>query len=120
MRRNFLVSCIFAVACFAGSASAQQVRATIHNQSDWEIHQVHVSTASNPEDFTGDLLGSDEVVAPGQDLVVTISDCGDYHLAIMDETGDWCTTDAISLCGDHEGTLTNANLQACVDDTDQD
>jgi hypothetical protein len=100
--------------CAATSAFAAPKKATVKviNQSKWEIHHIFLSPASE-EEWGPDQL-EDEVLTKGQSLTLTGIPCNDYDIKVVDEDGDECVIEEVSLCGDNSfWKITDKALLEC-------
>lgn len=86
---------------FSFSATAAKKKATIKviNQSKWEIHHLFLSSSSDRH-WGDDQLGED-VLKKGESITLTDIDCDKYDIRVVDEDGDECVIEDVSLCGDH-------------------
>jgi len=99
------------------SASAAKKKATIKviNQSKWEIHHLYLSS-SDDNHWGPDQLGED-VLKKGDSITLTDIDCDEYDIKVVDEDGDECVIEEVSLCSDHSyWKITDKELLACEDD----
>ena len=106
----------FAVALLivAAPAFAKQKKAKIKiiNQSKWEIHHLYLS-ASDDRNWGPDQLGK-EVLGTGQSFTLTDIDCDKYDIKVVDEDGDECVVEKVSLCEDEtEWKITDKILLKC-------
>jgi len=89
----------------------------IENQSDWEIHQLYLSSTQD-EEWGADQLG-DEVIESGDSYQLHQIPCDDYDVKLVDEDGDVCVVDDVSLCGDdHSWVIDNDDLLSCQAETE--
>lgn len=68
------------------------------NQSKWEIHHLYLSSHAS-DDWGPDQLG-EEVLAKGQQFTLTHLRCDRYDIRVVDEDGDECIIEDVSLCRD--------------------
>jgi hypothetical protein len=111
--------CVFTVASallFAGCAADEDEgdsSLTIENASSYSLIEINLS----PEDtatWGGDLLGN-ELLEPGDTLLVTGISCNTYDIRVVDEDSDECVLESESLCFDNAvWRLTDADLVACA------
>lgn len=103
-----LLAFAFALPSFAkGKATVK-----IINQSKWEIHQIYFASTSDRV-WGDDYLGED-VLAKGDSLTLTDIECGDYDIKVVDEDGDECIIEEVSLCGeDAYWKITDKDLLEC-------
>ena len=98
----------FAVPTFAGEKGTVK----IVNQSKWEIHHIYFGSTSE-RTWGDDYLGED-VLAKGDSLTLTDIECGDYDIKVVDEDGDECIIEEVSLCGeDAYWKITDKDLLEC-------
>ena len=111
MTRAFLVLTLlsaFALPGFAGDKATVK----IINQSKWEIHHIYFGSSSD-ETWGDDYLGED-VLAKGDSLTLSEIECGDYDIKVVDEDGDECVIEEVSLCGDNVfWKITDKDLLEC-------
>lgn len=106
-----LFAALFPNDAFAGP---KKKKATIKvvNQSNWEIH--HIFLSSSTDDSWGPDQLDDEVLAKGDSLMLTGIDCDDYDIKVVDEDGDECVIEEVSLCGDESHwKITDKELLGC-------
>jgi len=90
-----IVLCLMATPLFAAKKKAT---VKVINQSKWEIH--HLFLSSHDDDHWGpDQLGED-ILEKGDSFTLTNIDCDDYDIKVIDEDGDECVIEEVSLCGD--------------------
>lgn len=98
----------FALPTFAGEKGSVK----IINQSKWEIH--HIYFGSTSERTWGDDYLGEEVLSKGDSLTLTGVECGDYDIKVVDEDGDECIIEEVSLCGeDAYWKITDKDLLEC-------
>ena len=91
---------LFAGLAAAPAFAAPEKKATVKliNQSKWEIHHIFLSSSTDGE-WGPDQL-EDEVLAKGASLTLKNIPCDDYDIKVVDEDGDECVIEKVSLCGD--------------------
>ena len=98
-----------AVACAPTMASAANVE--FINQSDWEIHEVYFSPASQGN-WGEDYLGS-EVLEKGDSLTLSEVEAGTWDVMIVDEDGDKCVLEDVTISRSDRWVITDKDLLAC-------
>jgi len=102
-----LLLCAVASPVLAKKASVQVI-----NQSKWEIHHLYLSPTSENE-WGPDQL-EDEILAKGDRITLTNISCDEYDIKVVDEDGDECVIEAVSLCRDHSfWKITDKALLEC-------
>lgn len=115
MKRLLLTGLIALVPVLAVAAPKATVE--IQNRSDWQIHEIYLSP-SDERSWGPDQL-EDEILGPGDSLTLTHISCDDYDIMIVDEDGDECVLEEVSLCRDDSvWKITNKELLRCVANTD--
>ncbi|HEY0140560.1 MAG TPA: hypothetical protein VGF48_06675 [Thermoanaerobaculia bacterium] len=98
--------------CAATPAFAADATVKVINQSKWEIHHLYLS--SSEEDTWGPDQLEDEVLAKGDSLTLSGIPCDDYDIKVVDEDGDECIIEAVSLCKDNSyWKITDKDLLEC-------
>ena len=95
---NLLVLALVVLLPFSATAAKQKATIKIINQSKWEIHHLFLSPASDKH-WGSDQLGED-VLKKGETFTLTDIDCDHYDIRVVDEDGDECVIENVSLCGD--------------------
>ena len=96
-------------------ASSSEV--TIVNKSDWQIHQLYLSSVDE-EEWGPDQLGEEVIDTDGRFTLQGIP-CDDYDVRLVDEDGDECVVGGVALCGDRDKWfITNDDLLACQAETE--
>jgi len=104
-----LVLCLAALPLFAAKKKAT---VKVINQSKWEIHHLYLSSHDD-ENWGPDQLG-DEILTKGDSITLTGIDCDDYDIKVVDEDGDECVIEEVSLCGDESyWKITDKALLEC-------
>jgi len=97
------------------AAQARPKRAadvTITNRTDWEIHELYLSSADD-ENWGPDQLG-EEVLGKGDSFTLQGIPCDDYDVRLVDEEGDECIVAAVDICGEsQQWTITSGDLLQC-------
>jgi hypothetical protein len=106
------VLCAGLLACTPALASKSDSRVVIHNQSDWDIHQLYLSSVDDHE-WGPDQLGEHIIPSGGRFTLHSIP-CDDYDVQLIDEDGDACVVGGVSLCGDRDSwVISNKDLLTC-------
>lgn len=103
----------------AGStrSEASDSQVTIVNKSDWQIHQLFLSSVDE-EDWGPDQLGNEIIDTDGRFTLQGIP-CDDYDVRLVDEDGDECVVGGVALCGDQDKWfITNDDLLSCQAETE--
>ena len=104
------VAAVLPLVAHAGSKRAADVKVT--NRTDWEIHELYLSSADD-ENWGPDQLG-EEVIGKGESFTLMGIPCDDYDIKIVDEEGDACIVAAVDICGDNqEWAITSGDLLQC-------
>lgn len=81
--------------CSSSEDSGGAGRLNVHNQSDFAITEIHVTSVGSstwgPNLISGDILAPDEV------LTIDVA-CDTYDALLVDESGARCTVHDIDLC----------------------
>jgi hypothetical protein len=85
---------------------------TIDNESSYVLVAVYIAEVGDPT-WGPNLIP--EALYPGDSLVITDIECGDYDVLVTDETGVDCELGNIDLCFDDDGwTVTDVTLDVCA------
>ncbi|MFT0533700.1 hypothetical protein ACMHYJ_12870 [Castellaniella hirudinis] len=95
--------------CAPWIAQAAQVK--FINQSSWEIHEIYFSPASQ-KSWGEDHLGED-ILEKGDSLTLSGVDNGVWDVRVVDEDGDECIIEDVSIDGSDSWTIRDADLLAC-------
>ena len=108
-----VVLCAFAaIPLLASSAQPSQAEFMIENKSDWDIHHLYLSPTDDNR-WGSDQLG-DHVLKSGTSFTLHSIPCDDYDIKVVDDDGDECVIQGITMCKDHtHWTLTNKELLKC-------
>lgn len=96
----------------AALAGKYDAKVTILNNSSWDIHELYLSSTGDDE-WGPDQLGSDVI---GNDVSYELHSipCDDYDVRLVDEDGDECVVEDVSLCADSDTwEITDEDLLAC-------
>ena len=91
---------------FAKNASVKVI-----NQSKFAIHELYLSP--HEQDQWGPDQLQDEVIEVGATFTLHSIPCGDYDIKVVDEDGDECVVEDVTLCDDHFWKITNKDLLNC-------
>ena len=96
----------------ANAAAAKPADVKITNRTDWEIHELYLSSVDD-ESWGPDQLG-DEVIGKDESFTLQGVPCDDYDVKIVDEEGDACIVAEVDICGtNHQWTITSGDLLQC-------
>jgi hypothetical protein len=96
-----------------GIATSADSQVVIVNKSDWEIHQLFLSTVDE-EEWGPDQLGEEVIPAGGGRFTLRRIPCASYDVQLIDEDGDTCVVGDVGLCGDSDTwVISNKDLLAC-------
>jgi hypothetical protein len=109
-----LLAVAFAAALpFAAHAAAKRAAdVKVTNRTDWEIHELYLSSADD-ENWGPDQL-ADDVIKKGESFTLLGIPCDDYDVKIVDEEGDARIVAKVDICGDNqEWAITSGDLLQC-------
>lgn len=107
------VALALAVGVVACAGEAGDSSLIIRNESSYAITEIYLSPVSSGT-WGPDLLGGD-VLFPGEEFAISLIDCDDYDIRIVDEDGDECVIEGVELCFDDAlWRITDTELAACV------
>ncbi len=99
----FSTLCVAVLACtalffqsFTTKKQSQTIK--IYNNSKWDIDHIYISHVDKAS-WGSDLLGSDEVMTPGEYITVKI-ECAIYDVKLVDEDGVICELADVTICDD--------------------
>lgn len=105
---------LFSVSAFASSDAEVEIR----NNSSWDIHELYINTAGDP-DWGPDRLGEAVIESEGGIFTLTDIPCGAYDVLLVDEDGDQCAVGDVGLCGGKgEWVIEDEALLACQAETE--
>lgn len=81
--------------CGGGDGNDTAGALNVHNQSDFAITEIRVTSVGNTT--WGPNLISGDILAPGESLQIDVT-CDQYDALLVDETGVQCTVQDIDLC----------------------
>jgi len=94
-------------------AAHKKATIKIVNNSKWEIHHLYLSPTGDDQWGT-DQLGDEVIEANGGSFKLTNIDCDKYDIKVVDEDGDECVVEKVSLCEDAtEWKITDKTLLKC-------
>jgi hypothetical protein len=98
--RKLKVLLLLVVLLFPLTVIAQRhgARVKVINQSKWEIHHLYLSPKDD-NDWGPDQLG-EAIIKRGQSFTLTNIRCNHYDIRVVDEDGDECVIEDVSLCRD--------------------
>jgi hypothetical protein len=106
-----LLAIVMTIPTFAAPKKNATVK--IINQSKWEIHHLYLSSTDN-EEWGPDQLGENVIDAKGGTFLLHSIPCDDYDVKVVDEDGDECVIEDVTLCGDRSyWKITDKDLLAC-------
>lgn len=105
--KHFLAAA--ALVCTPLAALAAQVE--IVNKSAWDIYEVYFSPASQ-DSWGDDYLGT-EVLENGDSLTLSGVESGRWDVLVIDEDGDECIINNVSISGSDRWVITDDDLLAC-------
>jgi hypothetical protein len=112
MKKALAVLLLALVTVPAFAAPKKKATVKIINQSKWEIHHIFLSSSSE-EEWGPDQL-EDEILKKGESLTLQGIPCDDYDIKVVDEDGDECVIEKVSLCGDDSfWKITDKDLLEC-------
>jgi len=107
-----LTMMVMPMASHAGGA-AQRAEFMVVNHSDWDIHQLFLSP-THKDTWGPDQLGDHVIKAGGGSFTLHSIPCGHYDIKIVDEDGDACVIEDVTMCKDHtHWDVTNKELAKC-------
>ena len=84
----------------------------VSNQSSFDIHNLYMSSSSDPE-WGPDQLG-ELILGTGTTFTLTDIECDTYDIKIVDEDGDSCVIKAVPMCEDTSvWSIDDASLIGC-------
>jgi len=96
----------------AQAAAKRSANVKITNRTDWEIHQLFLSSTDD-ENWGPDQLG-DEVIGVGESFTLQDVPCDLYDVKIVDEDEDSCVVPEVDICGQsQQWTITSGDLLQC-------
>jgi len=98
MKKTSILLLALAIALPTFAAPKKKATVKVINQSKWEIHHLYLS-AHDEENWGPDQLG-ENVLAKGESFTIHSIPCDDYDIKVVDEDGDECVIEEVSLCGD--------------------
>ena len=115
MNRSFVAATALLALAFASNAGAA-ASVEIRNSSSWELHNLYIGPASDP-DWGPDQL-RDDIIPVNTTFTLNKIACGNYDIRVVDEDGDACDIYDVRLCSDKVWDLTDEELLACQANTE--
>lgn len=85
----------------------------IVNRSDWDIHRLYLSP-THKDSWGPDQLGDEVIKHGGGSYTLHSIPCGHYDIKVVDEDGDDCVIEDVTMCKDHtHWDITNKELANC-------
>lgn len=103
---RFALTTVLCVPTIALAANVEFV-----NKTSWEIHEVYFSPASQ-QSWGDDHLGND-VLENGDSLTLSGVDRGDWDVKLVDEDGDKCVLEDVTIDGSDRWVITDKDLLGC-------
>jgi len=118
MKRLSILAMVAVLA--SGNLLASDAAVKIVNQSDWDIHELYLSSVDE-DDWGPDQLGDDILEANGGRLTLHSIPCDKYDVNLVDEDQDECTLQGVALCGGKDTwVIDNSDLLTCQALTEDD
>jgi hypothetical protein len=109
--------CLSAITVNAAPPRRRGASVKVINQSRWDIHHLYLSPTRS-DDWGPDQLGDDTIDA-GTTFTLHSIRCNRYDIKVVDEDGDECVVENVSLCNDNSfWKLTNKALLACEEESE--
>ena len=115
MNRMVAVTAALLALSFASTAGAA-ASVEIRNRSSWELHNLYIGPAGDP-DWGPDQL-RDDVIPVDTTFTLNKIACGNYDIRVVDEDGDACDIYDVRLCSDKVWDLTDEELLNCQANTE--
>ncbi|HEX8843249.1 MAG TPA: hypothetical protein VF791_01195 [Pyrinomonadaceae bacterium] len=91
----------------------QKAEFMIVNKSDWDIHQLFLSP-THKNSWGPDQLGDNVIKHGGGSYTLKNIPCGHYDIKVVDDDGDACVIEDVTMCKDHtHWDITNEGLAEC-------
>lgn len=100
-----------AAAIFCAPLIAQAAQVKFINQSSWEIHEIYFAPSSQ-RNWGEDYLGKD-VLEKGDSLTLSDINKGVWDVRVVDEDGDECIIEEVTIDGSDSWTIRDKDLLAC-------
>lgn len=107
MKASYLLAAV--LTCVPAFASAANV--VFVNSSSWEIHEIYFSAASQ-KNWGEDHLGN-EVLENGDSLTLSNVEPGTWDVMVVDEDGDKCVLEDVSIDSSDKWVIKDDDLLAC-------
>jgi len=97
----------------ASQAQPQKAVFMVVNRSDWDIHGLFLSP-THKDTWGPDQLGDEVIKHDGGSYTLHGIPCGHYDIKVVDEDGDACVIEDVTMCKDHtHWDITNKELANC-------
>jgi hypothetical protein len=96
----------------AGMSQALADQLKIVNKSDYDIHELYISS-SRSKNWGPDQLGKDGTIDAGESYAINDIPRGRYDLRLVDEDGTECEVEEVDFREGKEWTVTNRLLERC-------
>lgn len=111
-RLSMLASLLLAVTATPALADKDDSKVVIVNKSSWAIHEMYLSPTKST-DWGPDQLGK-QTIQNGDKFTLSGVPCGKWDVKVVDEDGDECIVEDVSLCADTDKWVINdKDLLAC-------
>jgi len=118
MRKFVSLSLLMLAFVLVTGAAKKKASIKIVNNSKWEIHHLYLSSTTDRQ-WGPDQLGDEIIEAGGGKYTLTDIDCDKYDIRVVDEDGDECVINDVSLCGDEMvWKITDKVLLKCENESD--
>jgi hypothetical protein len=118
-RFHFFTTFSLAVAFgLVAEANAKPVDVEFLNGSKWTIEEMYLSP-THEEKWGPDQLG-EAVIKPGASFKLTGIPENKYDFKLIDEDGDECIVEGLKVAQDSSLKISDQNLLACQDETEDD
>jgi hypothetical protein len=97
----------------AAKSKKSNATVTVVNQSNWDIHELYLSSVDDG-DWGPDQLGAFDIIESGARWQIRNIPCGRYDVKLVDEDQDECIVGDVAICGANDTwVITNEDLLAC-------
>lgn len=109
---GLLLAAVAVLASAATSASENDSKVVLKNQSAWAIHELYFSPTSERE-WGPDQLGN-HTINTGDTFTLSGVPCAAYDVRVVDEDGDECVIEDVGLCATKDTwVITDKDLLGC-------
>jgi hypothetical protein len=109
---GLLLAAVALSASVGVSASENDSKVVLKNQSAWAIHELYFSPTSERE-WGEDQLGK-QTINTGDTFTLTGVPCAAYDVRVVDEDGDECIIEDVGLCATKDTwVITDKDLLGC-------